>query len=181
MKITSIVGLAALVAMAGALRAEPSAAAQSPAAVSAAKYDAPDALVAGNKMLANGQFADAAAYFEGIGAQSVDHGRKTREPYRLAGLATALLHLGHAVDAEAMAAKALDLNMSLEGAWYTMGMAQEAQAKHQEAIATFTMGIVAVQAEGKSAETLEANRTFLQAEVAQQSQNETQVSAATNY
>jgi tetratricopeptide (TPR) repeat protein len=180
MKTTLILGLAVGVALAGVLRADSPATQAGTTTMVVAKNDSPKALVAGEKMLANAQYADAAAYFEGIGVQVRAHGRKTREALRLTDLATAMLMTGRYSEAEATSTKALDLNMGLQQAWYVMGMAQEDQHEHDSAVSTFTMGIVAVQSAGKDASTLEANRTLLQAE-AQKPQGSTQVSAATGY
>jgi hypothetical protein len=166
MKKTLMLSLAASLFVAQSARAAESAPAAAPAAAPAekaekmapvAKNDAPGSLKKGNELLDAGKFEDAAAYFDGIGAQSSNK----REPYRLLGLSTALLEAGKYDEAGAAAQKAIDLKGDLSGAWNNLAASQSRNGKRDEAIATFNKGIETLKAAGADTSKLEANLAAL--------------------
>jgi tetratricopeptide (TPR) repeat protein len=178
-KMHLFLSLAACVALSGVARADdasasaatPSAAATdaSPTADAAsnspvAKNDAPGSLAAGKQLLNDGKFAEAAAYFEGIGEQVAANGATKREPYRLLDLSTAYLGLGKYSDAEDAASKATDADKDLAAAWNNLAAAQVNQGERDKAIDTYTKAIAQLQADKVDTTKLEANLAVLQAE-----------------
>lgn len=162
MKKHLILSLVAGIAFTGTLAAEEAAtaaAAAAPAAV--AKNDAPGSLKAGNLLLDEGKFAEAAAHFEGIGEQS----SVKREPYRLLGLSTALVELGKYDEAAAAAQKAVEIKDDLSGAWNNLAAAQARAGKRDEAVATYEKAIAALKEKGADTSKLEANLTELQTKI----------------
>ena len=127
------------------------------AAAPVAKNDAPGSLKKGNELLDQGKFADAAAYFAGIGEQS----STKREPYRLLGLSTALLETEKYEDAAAAAQKALDMKKDLSGAWNNLAASQARQGKRAEAIATYEKALEALKGAGADTSKVENNLTEL--------------------
>lgn len=171
-----LLALVAGVSLTGILRADdsaassasPSAATAAPAADSStatavAKNDAPGSLKAGKDLLDNGKYAEAVAYFEGIGEQVADNGATKREPYRQLDLATAYLGLGKYQEAEDAASKALAGKKDLEAAWNDLGSAQVNDGKRDDAIATYTKGIAELKADSADFDRLDANLKALQA------------------
>lgn len=167
MKKHLLLTLAASIAFTGVVVAEEAAqapAAAAPAAAEAkpvAKNDAPGSLKAGNLLLDEGKFAEAAAYFEGIGEQTSNK----REPYRLLGLSTALVELGKYEEAAAAANKAVELKSDLSGAWNNLAAAQARDGKRDEAVATYGKAIAALKEKGADTAKLEANLAELQAKI----------------
>jgi tetratricopeptide (TPR) repeat protein len=176
--------LAASVALAGVLRADDAApaadakpAAAAPAAeakaapaaesktAAVAKNDAMGSLKAGNQLLDQGKYAEAAAYFEGIGEQVKDNGATKREPYRLNNLALAQLNLQKYDDAIANASKAISLKPDLAAAYNNLSAAYSASGKRDMAVDTLNKGIAAVKAKGGDTAKLEANLTGIQAAI----------------
>jgi len=133
-----------------------------PAAV--AKNDAPGSLKAGNALLDQGKYAEAAAYFEGIGEQDAANGKAKREPYRLLGLATAYLQLGKYAEAETAATQAVALKKDLAPAWNDLASAQVFQGQRDKAIATYTKAIADLKAAQVDTAKLEANLNAIQIE-----------------
>jgi tetratricopeptide (TPR) repeat protein len=170
--------LAAGFAMAGVLRADdaapaaasPAAAADTQAAASTdakadtvvAKNDAPGSLKAGKDLLEAGKYAEAEAYFIGIGVQSADNGTTKREPYRLLNLSSAYLGDGKFKEAEDAAQQAIDLKKSLAAAWNNLGSAQANQGDRAKAIETYTKGIAELKADKEDTSKLETNLKYLQ-------------------
>ena len=133
--------------------------ASTPAAV--AKNDAPGSVKPGNQLLDAGKYAEAAAYFEGIGEQAAANGATKREPYRQLGLSSAYIQLGKFKEAEGAAQKALDLNKDLAAAWNNLASAQGNLEGRDKAIDTYTKGIAALQADKVDTSKLEANLAYL--------------------
>jgi tetratricopeptide (TPR) repeat protein len=182
-KTTLTLGLALAMAAPLALRADDAAASMSPAAEAkpammakpaaadasasttdakaaptpVAKNDAPGSIMPGNQLNDDGKFADAAAYFEGIGEQTTANGHKKREPWRLIGLAKAQIGLGKFDDAAATAQKAIDIDGKNGTAWNLLGSAQAQAGKREDAAATYAKGIEALKAAGVDTSKLEAN------------------------
>ena len=164
--------LAATVALSGALRADdaaPAAAsgtAAAPAAAAAAtpvaKNDAPGSLKAGNQLLDSAKYADAAAYFEGIGEQSAANGAVKREPYRQNDLALAYLNLGKYDQSIAAANKAVELDKGLTVGWSNLAAAYGASGQRDKAVDALTRGVDAVKGAGKDSSGLEAKLKSLQ-------------------
>lgn len=167
MKKTLLLTLAAGLVVSAGLRAEeakPAAAAPASteaAAAPVAKNDAPGSLKKGNELLDQGKFADAAAYFAGIGEQS----SSKREPYRLLGLSTALLETEKYEDAAAAAQKALDMKKDLSGAWNNLAAAQARSGKRAEAVATYEKALEALKAAGADTSKVEANLNELKTKI----------------
>jgi tetratricopeptide (TPR) repeat protein len=171
-----ILSLAASFALAGLLRADDAApASTTPAAASdvspaadasadttVAANDAPGSLTAGKALLSAGKYAEAAAYFEGIGVQSADNGTTKREPYRLLNLSTAYLNLGKFKEAEDAANQAIALKKDLPGAWNNLGSAQANQGERPMAIDTYKKGIAELTADKADTSKLDANLKYLQ-------------------
>lgn len=153
--------LAATLALAGGLRADETKTAaadakgSTPAAV--AKNDAPGSLKAGNALLDQAKYADAEAYFTGIGEQVEANGKEKREPYRLNNLSLAQLNLGKYDDAIANASKAIALKPDLAAAYNNLSAAYAATSKRDLALETLNKGIEAVKAKGGDTSKLEAN------------------------
>jgi tetratricopeptide (TPR) repeat protein len=160
--VASIAFTGALVAEEAAKAAAAAPAAEAKAEVKAvAKNDAPGSLKAGNLLLDEGKFEEAAAYFAGIGEQS----STKREPYRLLGLSTSLVELGKYPEAIEAANKAVELKSDLSGAWNNLAAAQARDGKRDEAIATYGKAIAALKEKGADTSKLEANLTELQAKI----------------
>jgi tetratricopeptide (TPR) repeat protein len=176
--------LAATVALSGVLRADdakpaddasaakPAAEAAAPAAETktaapapVAKLDAPGSLKVGNQLLDQAKYAEAAAYFEGIGEQVKDNGAAKREPYRLNNLALAQLNLQKYDDAIANANKAVTLKPDLEAGYNNLAAAYSASGKRDQAVDALTKGIAAVKAKGGDTAKLEANLSGIQAAI----------------
>lgn len=149
---------AAAAAPAKAVAAAP---AKAEAAAPVAKNDAPGSLKKGNELLDQGKFADAAAYFAGIGEQS----SAKREPYRLLGLSTALLETEKFADAAAAAQKALDMKKDLSGAWNNLAAAEARSGKRAEAVATYDKAIEALKGAGADTSKVEANLNELKTKI----------------
>ncbi len=132
-------------------------AAVAPKAEPVAKNDAPKSLKKGNALLDESKWAEAAAYFEGIGEQVASNGMKKREPLRLNNWALALINLGEFAKAEELAQKALDLKGDLAPAWNNLATAQANGGKRSDAVATLEKGIEAITAAGGDASKLESN------------------------
>lgn len=135
------------------------------AATPVAANDAPGSLKAGKDLLNAGKYAEAAAYFEGIGEQVADHGKAKREPYRLLDLTTAYLDLGQFDKAVDTANQALALKKDFEPAWNDLASAQANLGQRDKAIDTYTKGIAELTADKEDASPLQTNLTALQAEV----------------
>lgn len=151
-------GLQAEEKAAAAAESKPEAAAEAaPKAEPVAKNDAPGSLKKGNALMDEGKWADAAAYFEGIGEQAASNGMKKREPFRLNNWSLALINLGEFAKAEEMAQKALDLKGDLAPAWNNLATAQANQGKRSDAVATLEKAIEAVTAAGGDTSKLESN------------------------
>jgi|GEM_PF-2993872 colicin import membrane protein len=184
MKKHLLLTLAATVALAGGLRADdakpaidakPAAAAPATdakadtktatAPTPVAKNDAMGSLKAGNQLLDQAKYAEAAAYFEGIGEQVKDNGAAKREPYRLNNLALAQLNLEKYDDAIANAGKAIALKKDLAAAYNNLSAAYSASGKRDLAVDTLNKGIEAVKAAGGDTAKLEANLTGIQAAI----------------
>ena len=162
--------LAASVALTGVLRADdaPAAAtktAAAPAAAAApvAKNDAPGSLKAGNQLLDQAKYAEAAAYFEGIGEQVASNGAAKREPYRQSSLSLAYLNLGKFDQAIAAGSKAVELNKGLTVGWSNLAAAYGASGQRDKAVEALTNGAAAVKAAGGDSSSLEAKLASLQA------------------
>ena len=165
--------LAAGVALSGALRADdaaPAAAsgtAAAPAAAAAAatpvaKNDAPGSLAPGKQLLDEAKYADAAAYFEGIGEQTTSNGATKREPYRQNDLALAYLNLGKYDQAIAAASKAVELNKGMAVGWSNLAAAYGASGQRDKAVDALTKGVDAVKGVGGDSSGLEAKLKSLQ-------------------
>jgi tetratricopeptide (TPR) repeat protein len=169
--------LAATVALAGGLRAEEAAAAKPAAAAPAAKAeakaetttaavaknDAMGSLKAGNQLLDQAKYAEAAAYFAGIGEQVADNGKTKREPFRLNNLALAQLNLQKYDDAIANASKAIELKPDLAAAYNNLSAAYSASGKRDQAVDALKKGIEAVKAKGGDSAKLESNLAAIEA------------------
>jgi tetratricopeptide (TPR) repeat protein len=176
MKKHLLLGLAACVAMSGVLKADDSsAAAASPTAAAApasdassnsvvAKNDAPGSLAKGKELLGEGKFAEAAAYFEGIGEQVAANGATKREPYRLLNLSTAYLGAGKFKEAEDAASKATEMIKDNPSAWNNLAAAQVNQGMRDKAIDTYTKAIAQLKADKADTSKLEDNLKVLQDE-----------------
>jgi tetratricopeptide (TPR) repeat protein len=127
------------------------------------KNDAPGSITPGNQLNDDGKYADAIAYFQGIGEQTTSNGHKKREPWRLIGLATAEIGAGKFDDAAADAQKAIDIDPLLGTAWNDLGSALAQSGKRGDAIAAYNKGIAGLKAAGKDTSKLEANLAPLQA------------------
>jgi len=128
-----------------------------------AKKDAPGSLAPGNKLLAQGKFEEAWAYFDGIGEQLALNGHAKREPWRWVGLSTAELGLAKFSDAAQSAQKALDIDAKNAAAWNNLGLALSQDGKRQEAVDAYAKGIEALKGAGLDASKLEINKAMLQA------------------
>jgi tetratricopeptide (TPR) repeat protein len=122
-----------------------------------AKNDAPGSIMPGNQLNDDGKFAEAAAYFDGIGEQTASNGHKKREPWRLIGLAKAQIGLGKFDDAAATAQKAIDIDPKNGTAWNVLGSSQAQAGKREDAAATYAKGIDTLKAAGVDTAKLEAN------------------------
>jgi colicin import membrane protein len=162
---------AASLAFAGVVRAEEAAkpaeakadakpAAEAKAAP-VAKMDKPGSLAAGKVLLDEGKFAEAAAYFEGIGEQVADNGAKKREPWRLNNWALALLNDKQYDKAIEVATKLTESNPEISSGWNTLAGAQGADGKREDAIATYDKGIAKLKELGADASKLESNKQAL--------------------
>lgn len=164
MKKTLMLTLAAGLIASSALRAEEAktaAPAEAQAAAPVAKNDAPGSLKKGNELLDQGKFAEAAAYFEGIGEQSSNK----REPYRLLGLSTALVESEKYEEAIAAAQKAVELKKDLSGAWNNLAAAQARSGKRAEAVATYEKALEALKGAGADTSKVEANLNELKTKI----------------
>lgn len=172
--------VSASLGIAGALSADDSAMASSPTAAGApaaaastsataapsaavAPNDAPGSLKAGNELLSQGKYADAVAYFNGIGEQVADHGKAKREPYRQLDLATAYLGLGQYQQAEQAASQAVALKKDLEPAWNDLASAQVNEGMRDKAMDTYKKGIAELTTAKLDHARLDANLKALQA------------------
>ncbi len=167
----------ACLGLSGALRADAPAATSSTAATGStaaagaaapdasgvAKNDAPGSLKKGKALLDAGKYADAVAYFTGIGEQVADHGKAKREPYRQLDLATAYLGENDYANAEKAAQAALALNPDLEGAWNDLASAQVNSGDRAAAIATYQKGVAQLTKDGADHSRLDQNLQSLQA------------------
>lgn len=155
---------ALLLAAASCLRAaQPSPTATSlpptPEPTKVAAQDAPGVLKAGNQMLDESRWAEAAAYFQALGAQS----SSKREAFRLNNLALAQLKLEQYEEARANAARAVELKKDEAAFWSNLAGAQQSLGKNEEALATYDSGIAALKAASLDAAHLEGRRADLQA------------------
>lgn len=147
---------------AGTVRAEETAAAKPEAAATpVAKNDAPGSLAPGKLLLDEGKYAEAAAYFEGIGEQVAANGAKKREPWRLNNWALALLEAGEFDKAAEVAAKLTENNPEIASGWNSLAGAQARGGKREEAIATYDKGIAKLTELGADASKLESNKAAL--------------------
>ncbi len=170
-KITSL-ALVAMLAFASAVRAEEKApAAAAPVADAAApeaeakaapvaKNDNPGSLAGGKELLGAEKYAEAVAYFQGIGVQTA----KKREGWRLANLSSALVGAGSYAEAITAAQQAIDIKLSdvQSIAWNNLAAAQARSGKRNDAIATYGKGIEALKAAKLDSAKLEANLAELQ-------------------
>jgi tetratricopeptide (TPR) repeat protein len=165
MKKHLILAAVASLAVAGMLRAEEAAAEAKAEATAAAtpvaKNDAPGSLGPGKVLLDEGKFAEAAAYFEGIGEQVVANGTKKREPWRLNNWALALLEAGQYEKAAEIAQKLIDSNPEMEGAWNKLAAAQARNGMREEAIQTYDKAIAKLTELGGDISKLESNKAAL--------------------
>jgi tetratricopeptide (TPR) repeat protein len=159
MKKHLILAAVASLAMAGMLRAEEAAAEAKPTPV--AKNDAPGSLGPGKVLLDEGKFAEAAAYFEGIGEQVAANGLKKREPWRLNNWALALLEAEQFEKAAEVAQKLIDSNPEMGSAWNTLAAAQARGGKREEAIQTYDNAIAKLTELGGDVSRLESNKAAL--------------------
>jgi tetratricopeptide (TPR) repeat protein len=128
------------------------------AATPVAKNDAPGSITPGNKLIDEGKFDEAVAYFEGIGEQTTANGAKKREPWRLVGLSSAYIGVGKFDKAEEAAQKAIAIDgPHLSAAWNNLGSAQAQSGKREDAVATYEKAIETLKAAGKDTAKLEAN------------------------
>src|SRR5262245_4482992 len=126
------------------------------------KNDAPGSLSKGNAMMGEGKYEEAAAYFEGIGEQTTANGLKKREPWRLVGLSTSLVHSGQYEKAAEVAQKLTEAYPAIPAGWNNLGAALGNQGKRQEAIDALTKGVEALKAAGADSSKTEANLAELQ-------------------
>lgn len=149
---------------AGTVRADEAAATEAKpeaAATPVAKNDAPGSLAAGKLLLDEGKYAEAAAYFEGIGEQVAANGAKKREPWRLNNWGLALLEAGQFDKAAEVATTLTEKNPEIGSGWNTLAAAQARGGKREEAIATYDKGIAKLTELGADASKLEANKAAL--------------------
>lgn len=139
-------------AAAGAEKAEAKA-----AATPVAKNDNPGSITPGNQLNDEGKYAEAVAYFEGIGEQVASNGHKKREPWRLIGLSAAQIGLKQYDKAAASAQAALDIDGKNGVAWNNLGSALAQAGKREEAIAAYEKGIAALKAAQMDTTKLENN------------------------
>lgn len=176
-----ILAAAASLALAGTVRAEEAKAAAKaeakPAAAAATeakaeakpaaaakpveKMDKAGSLAAGKLLLDDGKYAEAAAYFEGIGEQVADNGAKKREPWRLNNWALALFNDKQYDKAIEVASKLTASNPEISSGWNTLAGAQAASGKREDAIATYDKGIAKLKELGADAGKLESNKQAL--------------------
>ena len=128
-----------------------------PAKPAVAKNDAPGSLKAGNALMGEEKWEDAAAYFDGIGEQMAGNGHKKREPWRLIGWSSALIRLEKYAAAAEKAQAALDINNTLAPAWNNLASAQGNQGMRTEAMESLKKGIEAVKGASGDTSKLEAN------------------------
>lgn len=145
-------------APAAAATAAPAAA---PAAATIAKLDAPGSLKKGNALLDEGKYAEAAAWYEGIGEQVASKGNTKREPFRLNNWALAEIGLGNFEKAAELAQKSLHINSNNSSAWNNLASAQAQSGKRDKAIETINQGIESLKAAGADTSKLEANLVTL--------------------
>jgi tetratricopeptide (TPR) repeat protein len=160
------------VALSGLLRADDAApaaasgtaapAAAAPATTPVAKNDAPGSLAPGKQLLDEAKYADAAAYFEGIGEQTTSNGATKREPYRQNDLSLAYLNLGKYDQAIAAASKAVELNKGMAVGWSNLAAAYGASGQRDKAVDALTKGVEAVKGVGGDSGGLEAKLKSLQ-------------------
>jgi tetratricopeptide (TPR) repeat protein len=131
------------------------------AATPVAKMDKAGSLAAGKLLLDDGKFAEAAAYFEGIGEQVAENGAKKREPWRLNNWALALFNDKQYDKAIEVATKLTTSNPEISSGWNTLAGAQAASGKREDAIATYDKGIAKLKELGADAGKLEANKQAL--------------------
>ena len=122
-----------------------------------AKNDAPGSLKPGNQLMEEGKWAEAAAYFAGIGEQMKDNGAKKREPWRLNNLALSLMNAGKYDEAIAAANQALALKGDLASAHNTIAGSLAHTGKRDEAIASLEKAIGDLKAKKADTSKLEAN------------------------
>lgn len=174
-KITALTLGIAFAATASLRAAEPVAPAAAAASVKAedvsktatpvVKNDAPGSIAPGNKLNEDVKFAEALAYFEGIGEQIEANGHSKREPWRLIGMANSEMGLGKFDKAAELSQKAIDIDGKNGIAWNHLGSAQAQAGKRAEAIATYNKGIETLKAAGVDKAKLEANLEGLKAAV----------------
>lgn len=152
-----ILAAVAGLALAGVARAEEAQAKPTPVA----KNDAPGSLAPGKVLLDEGKFAEAAAYFEGIGEQVAANGAKKREPWRLNNWALALLESEQYAKAIEVAEKLLANNPEMGSAWNTLAAAQARSGLREEAIATYDKAIAKLKELGAATDRLESNKAAL--------------------
>jgi tetratricopeptide (TPR) repeat protein len=131
------------------------------AATPVAKMDKAGSLAAGKLLLDDGKYAEAAAYFEGIGEQVADNGAKKREPWRLNNWALALFNGKQYDKAIEVATKLTTSNPEIASGWNTLAGAQAASGKREDAIATYDKGIAKLKELGADAGKLETNKQAL--------------------
>lgn len=168
-KITSLALIAAL-ALGSVVRAEekaataaekaPEAAEKAAAPAPVAKNDSPGSLAGGKALLGEEKFAEAVAYFQGIGVQTA----KKREAWRLANLSSALVGAENYAEAISTAQQAIDIKVSdvQSIAWNNLAAAQARSGKRDEAIATYGKGIDTLKAAKLDTARLESNLAELQ-------------------
>lgn len=131
------------------------------AATPVAKMDKAGSLAAGKLLLDDGKYAEAAAYFEGIGEQVAENGAKKREPWRLNNWALALFDDKQYDKAIEIATKLTTSNPEIASGWNTLAGAQAANGKREDAIATYDKGIAKLKELGADAGKLESNKQAL--------------------
>lgn len=131
------------------------------AATPVAKNDSPGSLAPGKLLLDDGKFAEAAAYFEGIGEQVTANGATKREPWRLNNWALALLEGGQYAKAEEIATKLTVSNPEMEGAWNKLAAAQARDGKREDAVATYDKAIAKIKELNGDTSKLESNKAAL--------------------
>jgi colicin import membrane protein len=127
-----------------------------------AKMDKPGSLAAGKLLLDEGKFAEAAAYFEGIGEQVADNGAKKREPWRLNNWALALYNDKQYDKAIEVATKLTTSNPEIASGWNTLAGAQVSNGKREDALATYDKGIAKLKELKADSSKLEANKAALE-------------------
>ena len=142
-----------------ATASEETAAASAPAVE---KMDKPGSLKAGKDLMDEGKWAEAAAYFEGIGVQEAANGTQKREPWRLNNLARCYVALEKYDEAAKAAQMGLEIRPDIYALWSNLGAAQSRAGKHDDAIATYKKAIETLEGAGKDTGRIPANLKFLE-------------------